>query len=252
MSYVNSTAPAPQRTAETAFPTFGGGARQAEECTPLLRSALHRLAQPLMASLCISEFLDHGSGEDLQRTLDQELRRAVAVFLFLQELLEVRRSSSAVLPVCMTELLKGKLAVLEADPTRGNLGVITQVPDTLACSGNRKALDRTLDFMFTVLRNAVLPGGSIEISARSDESAIELRMLVPSDHGEQLATQLHSDARPFDTKNFDFQSRKLPEVALVRQSLDAFGGSLRMEGSQVGFAFVLALQPIQPSAVCCM
>jgi hypothetical protein len=213
---------------------------------------LHRLAQPLMASLCISEFLDHGSGEDLQRTLDQELRRAVAVFLFLQELLEVRRSSSAVLPVCMTELLKGKLAVLEADPSRGNLGVITQVPDTLVCSGNRKALDRTLDFMFTVLRNAVLPGGSIEISARLDESAIELRMLIPSDHGELRATQLHSDARPFDTKNFDFHGRKLPEVALVRQSLDAFGGSLRIEGSQVSFAFVLALQPMQSSAVCCM
>jgi hypothetical protein len=252
MSFVNSTAPAPQMTAETPFPTFGGGVRRAEESTPLLRSALHRLAQPLMASLCISEFLGNGSGGDLERTLDQELRRAVAVFLFLQELLEVRRSSSPALPVCMTELLKGKLAILEADPTRGDLGVITQVPDTLLCNGNLKALDRTLDFMFAVLRSAVFPGGSIEISARSDESVIELRMLVPSDHGEQLATQLQSDARPFETKNFDFQNGKLPEVALVHQSLDAFGGGLRMEGSQGGFTFVLALQPAQSSTVCCM
>jgi hypothetical protein len=115
------------------------------------------LAQPLMASLCISEFLGNGSGGDLERTLDQELRRAVAVYLFLQELLEVRRSSSAVLPVCLTELLKRKLAELEADPTRGDLGAITQVPDTLLCNGNLKALDRTLDFMFSVLRSAVLP-----------------------------------------------------------------------------------------------
>jgi hypothetical protein len=222
--------------------------RREEEFTPLLRSALHRLAQPLMASLCISEFLGNASGAGLERTLDQELRRAVAVFLFLQELLEARRSSYVVHPVCVTELLKGKLALLEADPTRGALGVITHVPDTLMCSGNLKALDRTLDFMFGVLRRAVSPGRSIEISARSDEGAIELRLLVPSDQGEQLAAQLYADARPFDTKNFDFQNRKLPEVALVHESLEAFGGDLRMEGSSVGFSFVLGLRHPQPPA----
>jgi hypothetical protein len=209
------------------------------------------LAQPLMASLCISEFLGNGSGGDLERTLDQELRRAVAVYLFLQELLEVRRSSSAVLPVCLTELLKRKLAELEADPTRGDLGAITQVPDTLLCNGNLKALDRTLDFMFSVLRSAVLPGGSIEIGARCEEGVIELCMSVVSDHGEQLAAQLHSDARPFDTKNFDFQNRKLPEVALVQQSLDAFGGHLRIEGSKRDFTLVLVVQTAQSPAVGC-
>jgi hypothetical protein len=210
---------------------------------------LHRLAQPLMASLCISEFLGNGSGGSLERTLDQELRRAVAVFLFLQELLEVRRDSYAVHPVCMTELLKGKLALLEADPTRGALGVITHVPDRLMCNGNLKALDRTLDFMFGVLRRAVFPGGSIEISARTHESSIELRLLVPSEQGEQLAAELHADARPFEGKNFDFQNRKLPEVALVQQSLEAFGGDLRVEGTKVGFSFVLGLQHPQPPAV---
>jgi hypothetical protein len=252
MSYGNSTAPSPQTRLETPFPTFGGVVRRAEESTPLLRSALHRLAQPLMASLCISEFLGNGSGEGLERTLDQELRRAVAVFLFLQELLEVRQSSCVVHPVCVTELLKVKLAILEADPTRGDLGVITHVPDTLMCSGNLKALDRTLDFMFGVLRGAVFPGRSIEISARSHESAIELHLLVPSDQGEQLAAQLHADARPFDTKNFDFQNRKLPEVALVHQSLEAFGGDLRMEGTNVGFSFVLGLKHPQPPALFCI
>jgi hypothetical protein len=200
-----------------------------------------------MASLCISEFLGNGSGGSLERTLDQELRRAVAVFLSLQELLEARRSSATAGPQCLTELLRGKLAVLEADPTRGDLGVITQVPETLLCNGNLKVLDRTLDFVFGVLRGAVVPGGSIEISARSLESSIELHLLVASDHGEQLAAQLSSDARPFDTKNFDFQNRKLPEVALVQHSLEAFGGDLRMEGGTAGFAFVLALQAPHPT-----
>ncbi len=188
--------------------------------------------------------------EVLEQTLDQELRRAVAVFLFLQELLDVRRSSYVVHPVCMTELLKVKLALLEADPTRGALGVITHVPETLMCNGNRKALDRTLDFMFGVLRRAVFPGGSIEIRARAHESAIELHLLVPSDQGEQIAAQLHADARPFECKNFDFQNRKLPEVALVQQSLEAFGGDLQMEGTKVGFSFTLGLQHPHPAAFC--
>jgi len=242
MSYGNSTAASQPTQVESQLPTFAGAVQPAEESTPLLRSALHRLAQPLMASLCISEFLGNGSGGNLERTLDQELRRAVAVFLSLQELLEARRSSAAAGPLCLTELLRGKLAVLEADPTRGDLGVITQVPETLMCNGNLKALDRTLDFFFSVLRGAAFPGGSIEISARSLEGSIELHLLAASDQGEQLAAQLHSDACPFDTKNFDFQNRKLPEVALVHQSLEAFGGSLRMEGSKAGFAFVLALE----------
>jgi hypothetical protein len=249
MSSGNSTAPSPQTRLETPFLTFGGVVRREEESTPLLQSALHRLAQPLMASLCISEFLGNASGESLEQTLDQELRRAVAVFLFLQELLEVRRSSCVVHPVCMTELLKVKLGVLEADPTRGALGVITHVPDRLMCSGNLKALDRTLDFMFGVLRRAVLPGRSIEISARSHESALELRLLIPTDQGEQLAAQLHDDARLFDSKDFDFHNRKLPEVALVQQSLEAFGGDLSMEGTNVGFSFVLGLQHPQPPAL---
>ena len=89
MSSVNSAVPSPAIRAESRFPTFDGGVRQAEESTPLLRSALHRLAQPLMASLCISEFLGNGTGGSLERTLDQEVRRAVGVFLYLQELLEV-------------------------------------------------------------------------------------------------------------------------------------------------------------------
>src|ERR1700722_17758690 len=140
MSFGSSTAVCPPAKGPTRSQMFAGGVLPEEESTPLLRSALHRLAQPLMASLCISEFLGNGAGGSLERTLDQEVRRAVGVFLYLQELLEVRQSSSSVLPVCMTELLKGKLAILETDPTRGDLGVITQVPDTLLCNGNLKAL----------------------------------------------------------------------------------------------------------------
>src|ERR1700744_900252 len=106
MSFGSSIADCPQHQEAIPLQTFAGEAPPAEESTPLLRSALHRLAQPLMASLCISEFLGNGSGGSLERTLDQELRRAVAVFLFLQELLEVRRDSCVVRPVCVTELLK--------------------------------------------------------------------------------------------------------------------------------------------------
>src|ERR1700722_797691 len=152
MSYGNSTAPTPQMTAETPFPTFGGGVRRAEESTPLLRSALHRLAQPLMASLCISEFLGNGSGGSLERTLDQEVRRAVGVFLYLQELLEVRRSSSAAVPICLAGVVRDKLAVLATDPAAAGVEIEARLPDTLLCRGNLKVLDRALDFLLGTLR----------------------------------------------------------------------------------------------------
>jgi hypothetical protein len=252
MSSGNTTPICPQIQTAAPSPAFRGAAVQQEPSSPLLRSALHRLAQPLMASLCISEFLGHGSGGDLERTLGDELQRAVAVFLFLQEMLEARRSSHAAVPVCLAELLRAKLGTLDAVGVPEVAGRVVQLPDTLMCQGNRKALDRTLDFLFEVLGGAVRPGGTLEIATRSCDQGIELRMAVVSDRGEELAARLHSDARPFDSKSFDFRNRKLPEVALVQTSLEAFGGDLRIEGSDAALAFSLFLRHVHSEPVCCI
>jgi hypothetical protein len=205
-----------------------------------------------MASLCISEFLGNGSGGSLERTLDQEVRRAVGVFLYLQELLEVRRSSSAAAPICLAGVVRDKLAVLAMDPAAAGVEIEARLPDTLLCRGNLKVLDRALDFLLATLRAAVFPGGAIDISARALEQWIELRLVVPSKQGEQLAAQLLSDTRPFDTKNFDFQNRKLPEVASVQQSLEALHGDLRIEGTNVALAFVVAVRHPHPPPDCCI
>src|ERR1700712_2884383 len=140
MSFGSSTAVCPPAKGLPRSQTFAGGVLPDEEFTPLLRSALHRLAQPLMASLCISEFLGNGTGGSLERTLDQEVRRAVGVFLYLQELLEVRRNSSAALPICLTGLVREKLAVLAADPAAAGLEIEVRLPDPPMCRGNHKAL----------------------------------------------------------------------------------------------------------------
>jgi hypothetical protein len=213
---------------------------------------LHRLAQPLMASLCISEYLGHGSGGDLERTLSDELQRAVAIFSFLQEMLEVRQRSHAAAPVCLAELVRARLGALDAGAALGGVGTVVQLPDTLMCQGNRKALDGALDLLFEVLACAVRPGEPLAISTRLRDQGIELRMAVASDRGEELASRLRGDARPFEGKSFDFRNRKLPEVALVQASLEAFGGDLRIEGDDAKLAFSLLLPQAHGDPVRCI
>jgi hypothetical protein len=206
-----------------------------------------------MASLCISEYLGHGSGGDLERTLGDELQRAVAIFLLLQQMLEVQQSSQAAVPVCLAELLRAKLGTLDANGALGaGAGTAFQLPDTLMCQGNRRALDQALDLVFELLGGAVRPGESLEIGTRLLDRGIELRLAVASDEGEELATRLNGDARPFEGKGFDFRNRKLPEVALVQTSLEAFGGDLKIEGSDAMLAFSLVLRHPHSEPVCCI
>src|ERR1700688_1305653 len=127
MSFGSSPAACPPAKGPTRSQMFAGGVLPEEESTPLLRSALHRLAQPLMASLCISEFLGNGTGGELERTLDHEIRRSVGVFTALQQLLEIRRSSTAVDSICVAELLRAKLV----DPALSAEKIAVTVPETL-------------------------------------------------------------------------------------------------------------------------
>src|SRR5271168_4984184 len=135
MSFGSSAAICPPPKEAVPSQTCAGGVLPVEGSTPLLRSALHRLAQPLMASLCLSEILGKGSGGELEQTLDQEIRRSVAVFRFLQDLLEVRSSSSGVERIGLAELLRAKLA----EPTLAEEKVTVAVAEALVCQGNRMA-----------------------------------------------------------------------------------------------------------------
>jgi hypothetical protein len=217
-----------------------------EEFTPLLRSALHRLAQPLMASLCISEFLGNGTGGELERTLDHEIRRSVAVFTALQQLLEIRRSSAVVDSICVAELLRAKLVELplSAEKFAGT------VPETLVCRGNRMAVERALALLLTRSLQARAQDGLMTLSACRIEGAIELRSTTETEQGEEIAAELRGDECPFEEKNFDFQSRTVPEIAMVQQGLEASGGALRIEATATALSFVLSLRAAP--AVTCM
>jgi hypothetical protein len=217
-----------------------------EESTPLLRSALHRLAQPLMASLCISEFLGNGAGGELERTLDHEIRRSVAVFTALQQLLEVRRISAVVDSICVAELLRARLA----DPALSAEKFAVAVPETMVCHGNRMAVERALGLLLTRSQQARAQDGSMTLSACRSEGAIELRLMTETEQGEQIAADLRGDECPFESKSFDFQGRMLPEIAIVQQGLEASGGSLRIEATATALTFVLSLRAAP--AVSCM
>jgi len=192
-----------------------------------------------MASLCISEFLGHGSGGDLERTLDQEIRRSVAVFNALQELLEVRRSSSAVECVCLTELLQAKLM----EPMFAEGGVTVALPETLLCRGSRKALERAVALLLAASLRARSQGGTMSIRACRLGEAIEVRALTESVQGVAIAAELRADANPFEGKSFDFHRRAVPEIAIVQQGLEASGGDLRIEATATSLTFVLLLPP---------
>jgi hypothetical protein len=199
-----------------------------------------------MASLCISEFLGNGLGGDLERTLDQEIRRSVAVFKALQQLLEVRRSSEAVDLICLAELLRAKLE----EPALGAGAIPVVVPETLVCCGNRKVVERALDLVLTRSLEARSEDGSMTIHASVAEGAIELRSTTQTEQGEKIAAELRSDALPFENKSFDFQNRTLPEIAIVQQGLEASGGDLRIEVTATALSFVLSLRPV--STIACM
>src|ERR1700692_2894857 len=202
MSFGSSTAVCPPAKGPTRSQMFAGGVLPEEESTPLLRSALHRLAQPLMASLCISEFLGNGAGGELEQTLDHEIRRSVAVFTALQQLLEVRRSSAVVDLLCVAELLRAEVV----DPALGAGRLAVTVPETLVCCGNRMAVERALDLLLMRSLQARTKDGRMTISACRIDGAIELRSTSETALGEEIAAELGGDACPFEGKNFDFQS----------------------------------------------
>jgi hypothetical protein len=194
----------------------------------------------------MSEFAGNASGGSLERGLDQQIRRAVGMLRFLLELTEEREANRGSIRLPLADLLRTKIGSSELSSRLGALRPSVQVPDSLICWGNRNALERALDFVFEVLIGAANSNGRLEITARCGEEAVELRLSIPSDQGDQLAAKLRRDVSPFKAADFAFHTDELPEASRVQAALEASGSEMCIEGSNSSLTFALFLQPGVP------
>jgi hypothetical protein len=210
-----------------------------------LRSALHKLAQPLTAALWINELQSGHGGRDTQMVLQQlnlgnELERAVTMLNFLKELLEERQNMGACDLLSIREQIESVLAIHAAAlPLAARVSRFA-VSARLLCWGNALALQRLLGFVLEFLAAAAVADGPLEMNAQRRGEQVEIRFAVPSVRGEQLAAEFTRQANPFE--GFPLTSRDLPEAARMLTLAEEMNGSLRAEGSTAAFTLVLGLR----------
>jgi hypothetical protein len=228
-------------------PAINGRNRPQVDPTPFLRSALHKLAQPLTAALWMNELRESRTVDPAGLNIGEELHRAAQMVHALRELLEELPGRRACRPVPIKELVESSVRerkLMHSNPLR-----LTAKPpgfsvsERLHCWADPDALDRTLNLAIEFLSCAAMPNGFLEVSLQLlGEQTVQIRLTVPAKDGESQAAEFAVQARPFEAKGLSFAGGELPKAARLQLLVQGMGGSIAAEGSPRRLALLVHLR----------
>jgi len=211
----------------------------------LSTSIVHDLRNPLAAIYAGAEMLVDTNLEKLQvqRLANNIYRASRGIQDMLQQLLNVARGRSGVAEMCpVREVVGAAWSAVASDAGARKIALVSAIPDGLECPMERARMERVFLNLFENALEVMRGGGSVEVSAHSDDEAV---LIAVKDTGPGIRPEVRGRLfQPFVT--FGKKNGLGLGLALSRQTLLDHGGDLWVNGTGPGAEFHMRLPSKKP------